>query len=236
MRPGWRASRPARWSASPSAPGSCLAVRRDALGDGAAQRDHARLGAAGRQHARATGAVHDQPDAPGAADAEPPEHERDALGDVGLQPLGGAERHRGRDVEHDPRRHRPLGDVQADVRLAAGARGRRRVDVADIVADDIRPQLGELDPETDAGRAPVAGQRVREAARDRDVKRVDQRLRNRSRTLPRRGRLQQRLGHPAATGRASPTARVRWCEPGSGTTASTCSSISSAVTPSLSAS
>ena len=142
-----------------------LAVRRDALGErrGAARPSRAWSRAAAAR-AGAPRAEHDQPDAAGAAHAEPPEHERDALGDVGLQPLGGAERHRRRDVEHDPRRQRPLGHVQADVRLAAGARGRRRIDVADVVADLVRAQLGELDAEADAGGATVAGQRAREPA------------------------------------------------------------------------
>ena len=50
--------------------------------------------------------------------------ERDALGDVGLAPVGGAEGHRGGHVEHEPRGQRALADVHAHVRLAAGARSR----------------------------------------------------------------------------------------------------------------
>ena len=57
----------------------------------------------------------------------------DALGDVGLAAVGGAERHGGRDVEDEPGRQRPLGDVDAHVRLAR-PRGRVPVDQADVVA------------------------------------------------------------------------------------------------------
>ena len=48
----------------------------------------------------------------------------DALGDVGLAPVGGPERHRRRDVEQEPGRERPLGDVDADVRHGRCARSR----------------------------------------------------------------------------------------------------------------
>ena len=85
---------------------------------------------------------------------------RDALGDVGLQPQRAPEGHRGRHVDRDPRGQRALGHVQAHVRLA-GARRRRRVDVADVVADLVRAELRELGARPDARGAPVAGQRAR---------------------------------------------------------------------------
>ena len=138
-----------------------LAVGCDALGEqsAAARRSRAWRRAAGAS-ARRRRAERDQADAAGAPHAEASEHERHALGDVGLQPPGGAERHRRRDVEHDPGRQRALGHVQADVRLA-GAGGRGRVDVADVVADLVRAQLCELHADADARRAPVAGQHPR---------------------------------------------------------------------------
>ena len=132
-------------------------------------------------------------DAAGAAHREPGEHERDALGDVGLEPRRRAERHRRRDVKGDPRRQRPLGHVQAHVRLA-GARGRRGVEVADVVARLVRPQLRQLGAGADTGGAAVAGQAVRDEPHQRDVDRVQQRARDRARSL---------AALPAAAGRGS---------------------------------
>ena len=44
----------------------------------------------------------------------------------------------------------------------AGPGGRRRVDVAHVVADLVGAQLRELGADADAGRAPVAGQHPRD--------------------------------------------------------------------------
>ena len=65
------------------------------------------------------------------------------LGDVGLSPLGGAERHRRRDVEHEPGHEHALGEVDADVRLA-GPRGHVPLDPADVVAGLVGTHLREL--------------------------------------------------------------------------------------------
>ena len=67
---------------------------------------------------------------PKAIDAEPvaaprrgvADRDRDALGDVGLAPVAGAERHRRRRVEHEPGDEHALGELDADVRLARSAR------------------------------------------------------------------------------------------------------------------
>ena len=171
-KPGWVATLPTRPRAWASACGLVAAVGRDALGEHAAQRDDPGLGSARRQQARAPGAEGQQRHAAGAAHGQAAEHERHALGDVGLQPLRGAERHRRRDVEHDPRRQRALGDLQAHVGLA-GARGRRRVDLAHVVADLVRAQLRELGARAHARRAAIAGQRAGRVARDDEVERVD---------------------------------------------------------------
>ena len=121
--PGWRASRATRRSAPARPSASCSPVGRDALGQHAAQRDHRRaLSRAAAARAVCAAPNADEPDAARSPDAEPPEHERHALGDVGLQPPRGPERHRRRHVEHDPGRQRALGHVQADVRLAGRAR------------------------------------------------------------------------------------------------------------------
>ena len=97
---------------------------------------------------------------PNVASAEPvaasrgevADRERDALGDVPLAPVGGAEGHRRRRVEQQPRLDRPLGDVHAHVRLA-GARGDVPVDQPDVVAEDVRPHLRELGAVAEAPRS-----------------------------------------------------------------------------------
>ena len=96
----------------------------------------------------------------------------DALGDVGLQPQAGAERHRGADVEHDPRGQRALGHVLADVR-DAGARAGRGVEPAQVVAGLVRPQLRELGARAEPRRPALAGQRPAGAARDPRSSRAD---------------------------------------------------------------
>ena len=238
-RPGWPASRPARRERVGEASGSLATVGRDPLRQHPPQRDHARLGAARRQHARVPGAEAHQPDAAGAAHAEAPEHERRPLGDVGLQPARGSERHRRRHVEHDPGRQRPLGNVQADVRTAgAGARG--GVDVADVVAGLVRAQLGELGAEPDPGGAPVARQRPGDQPGDAQIQRLDQRRGIGPGPWRAAGGVSERFGsrarsHPVAACRSDPP-RIRRSAPGSETAASTRSSSSSTVTPSLSAS
>src|SRR6185436_314909 len=71
------------------------------------------------------------------------ERERDALRDVGLPPLGCAELHRRRRVEDEPRDEHALGLLDAHVRLGR-PRGDVPVDLPDVVARDVRPDLREL--------------------------------------------------------------------------------------------
>ena len=92
----------------------------------------------------------DHPDAARPAQPQPREHQRRALGDVGLQPPRGPERHRRREVEHDPGGQRPLGHVHAHMQRA-GARAGGGVDVAHVVTGLVGAQLRELGAETDAG-------------------------------------------------------------------------------------
>jgi hypothetical protein len=135
------------------------------------------------------------------AKPQAPQRERHALGDVGLEALGGAERHRRGDVERQPRRQRALRHLQPDVRLA-GARRRGRVDAPDVVADDVGPQLGELGAGADAGRPPVARQRAGDAVRDREAEGLQQRRGHRPGTLPRGGRREDgAIGHAAVLAR-----------------------------------
>ena len=85
------------------------------------------------------------PEAVAALGREVADREGDALGDVRLAAVGRPERHRRRHVEQQPRRERPLRDVDPDV----GHGYPRRdvpVDVADVVARLVRPDLGELVP------------------------------------------------------------------------------------------
>ncbi len=79
----------------------------------------------------------------------------------------------------------------------AGTRG--GVELADVVADLVRAQLRELRARADAGGATVARQGTRHQPRDREVERLDERLGDRPRTLPRGRRLQQRRAHRART-------------------------------------
>ena len=122
---------------------------------------------------------------------------RDAFGDVGLQPVGGAERHRRRDVEHEPGREDPLGDLQAHVR-DPGARAGRRVELAHVVADLVGPQLRELRAAADAGREPVAGKHPGAALRERQRERLDERSRDRPRPLARGRDVQRAVGAGAS--------------------------------------
>ena len=86
----------------------------------------------------------------------------------------------------------------------AGPGGRRGIDVADVVADRVGPELSELGAGADADGTAVA-RRLRETSlRDRDVERLDERLSNRPRALPRGGRLGGSLPLTAPSTGAAP--------------------------------
>ena len=97
------------------------------------EREEAAVPLAGRRGDGIAVAERRQCEAVAATEGEVPDGERDSLGDVPLPPVGGAERHRRRRVEQEPRLDRPLGDVDPNVRLA-GASGDVPVDQADVVA------------------------------------------------------------------------------------------------------
>ena len=111
----------------------------------------------------------------------------------------------------------------------AGARGGGGVEVADVVAGLVGPQLRELGAAADAGRAAVAGQAVRDEPHERHVDRVEQGPRDRSRSLAALRRLQADCGHQACAN------RVRRPASGSATATSSRSITASVVRPSLSA-
>ena len=109
----------------------------------------------------------------------------------------------------------------------AGARARRGVEAADVVADAVGPHLGELRPVAEPGRPPLAGQDPGGAAGEHEVERLDERARQRPRPLAAGGRCERRA-HAASScvgASSAPTtvSRMR-------------SSTSSARTPSPSAS
>ena len=124
-----------------------LQLRAVVRGDVAARRDERReqaLAAAGRLEPEVpVPAERRDAEAVAALGGEVADREGDALGDIRLAAVGGPERHRRRHVEEQPRGERPLRDVDPDV-----GHGRPRrdvpVDVADVVARLVRPDLGEL--------------------------------------------------------------------------------------------
>ena len=110
---------------------------------------------------------------------EVPDRDRDALGHVPLAPVGGAERHRGGRVEHEPGLDRALGDVQPHVRLA-GAGGHVPVDAAHVVAELVRPYLRELGAVAERPRAVVAGEQVVDALAHGQLEVAQERARSRA--------------------------------------------------------
>ena len=103
------------------------------------------------------------------------DRQRDALGDVRLAAVGGAEGHRRRDVEQEPRGQGTLGDVDPDVRDRRPG-GDVPVDPADVVARLVRPDLGELGATAEVVRPVVAGQQAADPPPDGQVERAEQRL------------------------------------------------------------
>ena len=199
-RPGRRAERsPQRTAARPTTVGDgrargVLVDRRSSCGRRAAWRAarRARRSAATRRSVGAT-ERHD-PEPVAALGGEVADGDRDALGDVGLAPQRGPERHRRRDVEHEPRGERPLRDVDADVRDRGAGRD-VPVDPADVVAGLIRTDLRQLEPAAQVVGAELAGDEAVDAPADRQVERAEQRDRGRAGTRRLLGSL-LRVGRP----------------------------------------
>ena len=120
--------------------------------------------------------------------------------------------------------------MQTHVRLSR-ARGSGGVDLPNVVADLVRPQLGQLGARAEPGGTAVARQRSRGPLGRHEIERLEQPLRHVPRALAGRGRLERARAHAAAI----PGSRSMFVR-GSGTAASTRSSSSSAVTLSASAS
>ena len=128
-----------------------------------------------------------EPVAPAGGDVA--DRDRDALRDIRLATVGGAEAHRRGRVEHEPRDEHPLGELDADVRLA-GTGGHVPVDPADVVARDVRTDQRQLGSVAEERRAVVAGEQALHAPPDRDVERAKQPVRDR----PRAGTGRRRCG------------------------------------------
>ena len=182
--------------------------------------------AARRQQPDPLGAGDDDADAPAAPDREPRDDLRDPFGHVALEPVGGAERHRGGDVEDQPGGDRALGDLEADVRRA-GARAGRGIEAAHVVARLVGPQLRDLGAGAEAGGEVVAGQDPGRAPAQREVEPRDRVGGEAPRALAARGDDELGGAHAASASGALP---------GGATTSSTRSSRSSGFTPSASAS
>ena len=138
----------------------------------------ARLFPAAREQRGAGVAEGDGAETVAAPAREVADGDRDALGDVGLAPLGRAELHRGRRVEDEPRDEHALGEMDANVRLA-GSGGHVPLDRADVVARKVGADLGELGPLAEEARPVVAGQQAVDPAPDRDVERTEEGVRDR---------------------------------------------------------
>ena len=138
-----RASRLSRTSARARLPSSPPPSATTPARNGALDRGRRPAAAARRDEQLSLAAADHQAARPPRRTASRASTVRRALGHVALEALGRAERHRGRDVEHDPRGHQPLGHVQPHVRHARPRAG-RGVELADVVARLVRAQLREL--------------------------------------------------------------------------------------------
>ena len=144
------------------------------------QRVEQRAPALARPLDRRLGAERDRAEPVAAPRRRIADRDRDAFGDVGLAPVGGAERHRRRRVEHEPRDEHALGELDAHVRLA-GARRHVPLDPAHVVARLVRTHLPQLAADTGERRPVVAGEQPVDAAADRQLERAQRRRRERPR-------------------------------------------------------
>ena len=142
------------------------------------QREQPEPALARAQDPRIAGADRDDAEAVAAARRHVADGQRDALGDVGLAPLGGAERHRGGHVEQQPGGHRALAHVHADVRLAH-PRGHVPVHVAHVVAGPVGADDRELGAAADLRRQVLAGHEALDPPQDREIQRAQDGRRDR---------------------------------------------------------
>ncbi len=140
-----------------------------------------------------------------------PDRDRDALGDVRLASVSGAELHRSGRVQYEPRHEHTLCEVHADVRDIR-ARGDIPVDPAHVVVPrNVRTDLCELRPVAEKRGTIVAREQALHLAPDADVERAEQRVRQRPRPRPRGCRLGvERMAHQLYASDVTPR-RTRRC-------------------------
>ena len=165
-----------------------------------------------------------------AADREVADCQGDAFGHVPLPPVGGAEGHRRRGVQEQPRLDGALGDVDADVRLA-GTCGDVPVDQAHVVPRRVGPHLRELGPVAGGPRAVVAREQAVDPPAHGQVDLAQQRSRERP-----GARSARRSGRTECVDVAHATSCRERSSCGIAIVSSTRSRIRSASTPSASAS
>src|SRR5581483_10881928 len=153
--------------------------------------------------ARVLRAERDEAETVAAAGGGMADRKRDALGDVRLAPVGGAEVHRRRRVEYEPGDEHTLRELDAHVRRPR-AGGDVPVDPAHVVARLVRPHLVELRTEAGEGRAVVAREEPVDAARDRELERLEALGADRARPGPRRRPLAAGCGDQALQLRLTP--------------------------------
>ena len=167
--------------------------------------EQAKPSLADRQPALRSAAEGEHPELVPASRREVAERDCDALGQIRLRPVGGAEAHRGRRVEHEPGDEYALGELDAHVRLARPG-GHGPVDHPDVVPGDVPPDHRELGAGPEHRRPVVACEQALHAAPDRDVERAQEAVRDRPRPGARRragARRLQRAHAALVSGRSS---------------------------------
>src|SRR4051794_4160770 len=167
------------------------------------QREQPEPALARAQHARVARAEGHDAEPVAAPRGHVADGKRHALGHVGLAPVGGAEGHRGRDVEHEPRGHRALAHVHAHVGLLQPRRG-VPVDLAHVVAGEVGPDHGELRARADLRREVLARDEALDALHHREVERAQDRGRDGPGPGLGRAALGRRRGDPAPHGSLPP--------------------------------
>jgi hypothetical protein len=121
-----------------------------------------------------------------------------AFGHIRLPPVSGAELHRDRRVEHEPRDEHALREIDAHMRLA-GARRDVPVDPAHVVAGDVGTHHRELGARPQEIRSEVAREQALDTPPHRDVERAEEPFRHRAGARAcRRRSCEKRAGVPHA--------------------------------------
>ena len=185
-----------------------VSAARGRAGEQRASSAAARPGRRGGSRCDRRAAERDDAEAVAALRGQVADRERHALGHVGLAAVGGAERHRRRAVEHEPRGERPLRDVDADVRDAASGRSRssrsagRRRPARTAGPGRARCRRRGRAP----GSRPATSPRIRRADRQRRARAAAPRASGRGRAAPACGCGAPRRRPEPASASVMPTA------------------------------